>query len=85
MIVCHCNVLSDHDIRACLGDGPDCPRAVGEVYTCLGCSPECGRCARTIRAIMREAGVGGCAACPVGECAGHAHDGAAGPVLVAAE
>lgn len=69
MIVCQCNVLSDHDIRACLGDGPDCPRAVGEVYTCLGCSPECGRCARTIRAIMREAGVGSaCSTCPAGDC-----------------
>lgn len=69
MIVCHCNVLSDSAIRACLGEGPDCPRAVGEVYTCLGCSPECGRCARTILAIMREAGAGrACATCPSGSC-----------------
>ncbi len=83
MIVCHCNVLSDHEIRACLGEGPDCPRAVGEVYACLGCSPECGRCARTIRAIMREAGVqGGCSTCPTGACGGHAH---AEPRLIAAE
>ena len=81
MIVCHCNVLSDHDIRACLGDGPDCPRRVGEVYTCLGCSPDCGRCARTIRAILREAGVSqGCAACPAGDCAGHGEG-----LLIAAE
>ena len=58
-------------------------RAVGEVYTCLGCSPECGRCARTIRAILREAGVGGCAACPVSECGGH--EPAAEPMLTAAE
>lgn len=73
MIVCHCNVLSDHDIRACLGDGPDCPRAVGEVYACLGCSPDCGRCARTIRAIMREAGaVSSCGTCPVNACTHHA-------------
>ena len=83
MIVCHCNVLSDRDIRACLGDGPDCPRAVGEVYTCIGCSPECGRCARTIRAIMREAGVGGCGTCPVGDCAGH--DEAEPALMIAAE
>lgn len=83
MIVCHCNVLSDRDICACLGDGPDCPRAVGEVYTCLGCSPECGRCARTIRAILREAGVGGCGTCPVGDCSGH--DEAAPALMIAAE
>jgi len=72
VIVCHCNVFSDHDVRACLGDGPECPRAVGEVYTCLGCSPNCGRCARTILAIMREAGAEqGCATCPIGQCAHH--------------
>ena len=81
MIVCHCNVLSDHEIRACLGDGPDCPRAVGEVYTCLGCSPECGRCARTILAIMREAGASqSCPTCPVGACSHGAVE-----TLVAAE
>jgi len=84
VIVCHCNVLSDHEIRACLGDGPDCPRAVGEVYACLGCSPECGRCARTIRSIMREAGVGGgCSGCAAGECGGHGVPAQA--LLVAAE
>lgn len=81
MIVCHCNVLSDHEIRACLGEGPDCPRAVGEVYTCLGCSPECGRCARTILAILREAGVNQvCRTCPAGSCG---HGGAES--MVAAE
>jgi len=72
VIVCHCNVLSDHDIRACLGDGPECPKVVGEVYACLGCSPNCGRCARTIRAIMREAGAdSACKTCPMGACAHH--------------
>jgi bacterioferritin-associated ferredoxin len=55
MIVCSCNVLSDTDVRACLGPGPGCPRTPAQVYTCLGCSPECGKCARTIRAIMDAA------------------------------
>lgn len=54
MIVCSCNVLSDHDVRAAMaGEGP--PRTTGQVYGCLGCSAQCGRCARTIRRIMDEA------------------------------
>lgn len=55
MIVCSCNVLSDGAVRGCLSDGPACPRTPAQVYACLGCSPKCGRCARTIREIMRSA------------------------------
>jgi bacterioferritin-associated ferredoxin len=55
MIVCSCNVLSDHDVRATLTVGAGAPRTTGQVYHCLGCSPQCGRCARTIRRIMDEA------------------------------
>ncbi|WP_342104411.1 (2Fe-2S)-binding protein [Methylobacterium sp. SI9] len=55
MIVCSCNVLSDGAVRACLAPGPSCPRTPAQVYACLGCSPKCGRCARTIRDIMRSA------------------------------
>lgn len=55
MIVCSCNVLSDHDVRSCLAPGPDCPFTPAQVYRCLGCSPQCGRCARTIREIMDAA------------------------------
>jgi bacterioferritin-associated ferredoxin len=55
MIVCSCNVLSDHDVRATLSCGGASPRTTGEVYHCLGCSAQCGRCARTIRRIMDEA------------------------------
>jgi bacterioferritin-associated ferredoxin len=61
MIVCSCNVLSDHDVRSAIGH-PDTPRSTGQVYGCLGCSPQCGRCARTIRAIMDEARAGCCGA-----------------------
>ena len=54
MIVCSCNVLSDHDVRtACQAETR--PRSAGQVYGCLGCSAQCGRCARTIRKIMDEA------------------------------
>ena len=55
MIVCSCNVFTDHDVRATLSVGEDVPRTTGAVYHCLGCSPQCGRCARTIRRIMDEA------------------------------
>ena len=55
MIVCSCNVLSDGAVRGCLDPGPACPRTPAQVYACLGCSPKCGRCARTIRSILRTA------------------------------
>jgi bacterioferritin-associated ferredoxin len=67
MIVCSCNVLSDHAVRSVVSSAA--PRTTGEVYGCLGCSVQCGRCARSIRTIMDEALVGagspggcGCAA-----------------------
>ena len=55
MIVCSCNVFTDHDVRSTLAGGAAAPRTAGEVYHCLGCSAQCGRCARTIRRIMDEA------------------------------
>jgi len=55
MIVCSCNVLTDHDVRSTLSEGESAPRTTGQVYQCLGCSAQCGRCARTIRRIMNEA------------------------------
>jgi bacterioferritin-associated ferredoxin len=72
MIVCSCNVLSDHQVRAVAGMGGG--RSASQVYGCLGCSPQCGRCARTIRRIIEEAcGIvpaacdGGLIADPAGE------------------
>lgn len=53
MIVCSCNVLSDHDIRAALNSEQG-PRSPAEIYDCLGCSPQCGRCAHTLRRIMDQ-------------------------------
>jgi bacterioferritin-associated ferredoxin len=56
MIVCSCNVLSDHDVRVALAAGEDeAPRTASQVYGCLGYNLQCGRCVRTIRAIMDEA------------------------------
>ena len=68
MIVCSCNVLSDHEVRHAVHR--DAPRTTSQVYGCLGCSAQCGRCARTICKIMNEALIG--AACPPGcVCAEH--------------
>ena len=66
MIVCSCNVLTDHDVRSVVAV-PGAPRTAGEVYGCLGCSAQCGRCARTIRRIMDEAlaGAATCNGCPM--------------------
>ena len=60
MIVCSCNVLSDHDVRSAVSAASDLPRNPKQIYGCLGCSAECGRCARTIKAIIDEA-LGPCA------------------------
>jgi bacterioferritin-associated ferredoxin len=61
MIVCSCNVLSDHDVRHAVNGSEDLPRNPKQLYGCLGCSAECGRCARTIKTIIDEA-LGACAA-----------------------
>jgi bacterioferritin-associated ferredoxin len=69
MIVCSCNVLSDHDVRSAVESAQQLPRNAKQIYGCLGCSAECGRCARTLKTIINEA-LGDCAeAC----CAGCPH------------
>jgi len=52
MIVCSCNVLSEHEVRTAAS--AVARRTASDVYGCLGCSPQCGRCARTIRKIIDE-------------------------------
>ena len=74
MIVCSCNVLSDHDVRNAVSASTDLPRNAKQIYGCLGCSAECGRCARTIKTIIEEA-LGPCAeACCVGCPHGHGEE-----------
>jgi bacterioferritin-associated ferredoxin len=64
VIVCSCNVISDHQVRSVAAERAG--RGTSEVYRCLGCSAECGRCARTIKTIIDEA-LGPCAkACGLG-------------------
>jgi bacterioferritin-associated ferredoxin len=77
MIVCSCNVLTDHDVRSAVGAADDLPRNAKQVYGCLGCSAECGRCARTIKTIIDEA-LGACAkaccsGCPHSHVAANSH------------
>jgi bacterioferritin-associated ferredoxin len=70
MIVCSCNVLSDHQVRAAASAAAR--RSTSQIYCCLGCSAQCGRCARTIRKIIDDALGAAKVACPVG-CAGTMH------------
>jgi len=77
MIVCSCNVLSDHDVRSAVRAADDLPRNARQVYGCLGCSVECGRCASTVKTIIEEA-LGACAktcrpGCPHSGAETHVH------------
>ncbi|MBL8573450.1 MAG: (2Fe-2S)-binding protein [Hyphomicrobiaceae bacterium] len=68
MIICSCNVITDHHVRACLsGGGDDCPRTPADVYRALGHRPACGRCAITIRELVIS--MGPATASPCGHCA----------------
>jgi bacterioferritin-associated ferredoxin len=55
MIICSCNVLTDHDVRSAVAMGRQGRRNAAQLYGCLGCSVQCGRCARTVLRIMDEA------------------------------
>jgi bacterioferritin-associated ferredoxin len=55
MIVCSCNVLSDHDVRSAVAASKDAPRNAKQIWRCLGRNAECGSCARAIKAIIYEA------------------------------
>lgn len=54
MIVCSCNALSDRAIRGVVDETGGCGR-MSEVFDSLGCRPQCGRCAPTVKQIIREA------------------------------
>ena len=54
MIICSCNVLSDHEIRNVVTAAREQPLRAEQVYGCLGCTMRCGRCARAIKQIMSE-------------------------------
>ena len=69
MIVCSCNVLSDHEVRDVITASGSRSLTAHEVYGCLGCNMQCGRCARAVKRILNETlanraggGGGGCPA-----------------------
>jgi bacterioferritin-associated ferredoxin len=67
MIVCSCNVLSDHEVRDVVTASGSQSLTAHQVYGCLGCTMQCGRCARAIKRILNETPAdcaGGCADCP---------------------
>jgi bacterioferritin-associated ferredoxin len=80
MIVCSCNVITDHDVRSAVSAAEDLPRNAKQIYGCLGCSAECGRCARTIKTIIDEA-LGACAKSCCSGCP-HSRAGTAAPAPV---
>jgi bacterioferritin-associated ferredoxin len=53
MIVCSCNVFSDHQLRSTVAKATRRPR-MSQIYRYLGGSPQCGRCAHTIKRIMEK-------------------------------
>jgi bacterioferritin-associated ferredoxin len=53
MIICSCNVFSDHDVRTAVVVGAP-PLTTGELFRYFGCRARCGRCAWSIKAIMHE-------------------------------
>ena len=53
MIICSCNVLSDHQVRTAMTLGAP-PGTIGEFFRYLGSDAQCGRCARSIKRIMDE-------------------------------
>ena len=56
MIVCSCNVLTDHDVRVdAVGQRSRAAHGRAKSTIVWVAAPQCGRCARTIRRIMDEA------------------------------
>jgi bacterioferritin-associated ferredoxin len=54
VIICSCNVLSEAQLVIVMqAEAPAPPRSPAEAYRCLGCAPRCGRCAKTIRALIK--------------------------------
>jgi bacterioferritin-associated ferredoxin len=53
MIICSCNVLSDHGVRIAVATGKPL-HTISGLFRYLGCTAQCGRCARSIKRIMDE-------------------------------
>lgn len=64
MIVCSCNVISDHVVRRAVDDPDASVARVSCLFDRLGCRPQCGRCAGTLRRLIRESSNDTAASCP---------------------
>lgn len=58
MIVCSCNVISDHDIRDVVVSTDDELCSTAQVYDCLGCTVRCGLCSHSVNRILQERPLG---------------------------
>ena len=54
MIICSCNVISDHEIRNVVVSAEAELCSTAQVYDCLGCPVQCGLCSRSVREILQE-------------------------------
>ena len=63
MIVCSCNVISDHVVRRAVDDPDASVARVSCLFGHLGCRPQCGRCAPTLRRLLRESSADGATTC----------------------
>ena len=54
MIICSCNVISDHEIRDVVTSAGTAFGSAAQVYDCLGCVVQCGLCARSVKGILEE-------------------------------
>lgn len=50
MIVCHCNVLTDRQIRDAISNGA---RRPSDTYAACGCRVQCGACVAEMRDLIR--------------------------------
>jgi bacterioferritin-associated ferredoxin len=53
MIVCSCNVFSDHQVRSTVANATQRLR-MSQIYDHLGSGAQCGRCAHIIKRIIDE-------------------------------
>ena len=51
MYICHCNALTDRDVKQAIEAGADRPCAV---YSANGCKAQCGNCAPTVLSLLRD-------------------------------
>jgi len=54
MIICSCNVISDHEVRDA-AQAAETAEPMSDVYRRLGRIPQCGRCKTTIKTIVGKA------------------------------